>query len=93
MVHNYLNDTVFICHGDKISEGSIKNFKAYKAKESGDTHKSASEVYSKYKDLYCGSATAPKQLNVIQRIMRKKEGVQQPTAESSNLPDNSASLV
>jgi len=75
MIHNYLNDTVLICHGEKVCEGPLKNFKAYKAKESGDTHKSAAEVYAKYKDIYVGSAVAPKQLNVIQRIMRKKEGV------------------
>lgn len=77
MVHNYLNDQVLICHGEKVSEGTLKNFKAVKAKDSGSgfSLKSAAEVFTKYKDLYCGTAPTAKQLNVIQRLMRKKEGV------------------
>lgn len=92
LVHNYLLDTVYIFHGDQVSEGTLKNFKAQTTSQN-DALKSAVEVYSKYKELYVGTKSAEKSENVIHSIMRKK-AAKKPVQESDQpLPANSSAMV
>lgn len=71
MIHNYVQDTMFVFHDNKVQEGSLKNFKTYVNKDFGDQCKTSAEVYTKFKDQYLGKAEPTKSLNVIQRLMRK----------------------
>ena len=93
LIHNYLSDTFIVFVDEKAITGTIKNFKAYNITDSTDLSKTASEVFAKYKDRYVGALEPPKALNVVQRIMRKKEGVQAAPAEAEAVPANSASLI
>lgn len=70
----------------------LKNFKTYVNKDSGDQCKTATEVYTKFKNEYIGKSAPTKSLNVIQRLMRK--GVQKPAEESAGeLPSNAIALI
>jgi hypothetical protein len=89
LIHNYLSDTFIVFVDEKAITGTIKNFKAYNVTDSTDLSKTASEVFSKYKDRYVGALEPPKALNVVQRIMRKKEGVQATPTEAEAVPANS----
>jgi len=92
MIHNYVQDTMFVFHDNKVQEGSLKNFKTYVNKDSGDQCKTSAEVYTKFKDRYLGKAEPAKSLSVIQRLMRK--GPQKPAEQpASELPENAVSLI
>jgi len=75
LIHNYISDTFIVFVDQKAITGTVKNFKAYNITDSTDLSKTASEVFAKYKDLYVGGLEPKKALNVVQRIMRKKEGI------------------